>query len=79
MSQAEIEAVWAEFHIDRIPGHDMSNVCRLAAAILALRAESKKRAEEVDRLLSQIEKDDFDVEVQGVDFDPIRKVLGVKS
>lgn len=77
MNQAEIEAVWVEFHIEPT-GHDASNECRLAAAILALRAESKKRAQEVDRLLSQIEKDDFDVEVQGVDFDPIRKVLGVK-
>jgi len=42
MNRAEIETVWAEFHIDRIPGHDMSNECRLAAAILVLRDENRQ-------------------------------------
>lgn len=35
----QIEAVWARHHIERLPGHDMSNECRLAAVILALEAE----------------------------------------
>jgi hypothetical protein len=38
MGEAEIESVWREFHINRIPGHDMTYECRLAAAILTLRA-----------------------------------------
>lgn len=42
MNQEQIEAVWSELRIERIPGHDMSNECRLAAAILQMR-ESVKR------------------------------------
>lgn len=36
--QQKIERVWAEHHVEPT-GHDMTNECRLAAAILALRAE----------------------------------------
>lgn len=41
-SEADIEAVWARHHIERIPRHDMSNECRLAAVILSLEDDLRK-------------------------------------
>jgi NTP pyrophosphatase (non-canonical NTP hydrolase) len=38
-TQQEIEAIWERHHIERIPRHDMSNECRLAAVIIALEKE----------------------------------------
>jgi len=43
MNQAEIEAVWAEFSVQPT-GADMTNECRLAAGIIALRAEVSRKA-----------------------------------
>lgn len=37
--EEEIKAVWSEFHVERARGADMTNECRLAAAILKLRAQ----------------------------------------
>lgn len=37
--EIEIESVWDRYSVTRIPGHDMTNECRLAARIVALEAE----------------------------------------
>jgi NTP pyrophosphatase (non-canonical NTP hydrolase) len=43
-TRQEIEAVWERHHIERLPGHDMSNEYRLAAVILALEKELAEAA-----------------------------------
>lgn len=35
VTQEEIEKVWADHHVERVP-HDMTNECRLAAVIVTL-------------------------------------------
>lgn len=49
INQEEIDAVWDAHGVVRFPGIDMSNECRLAAAIMSLQGTLKRAQEASNR------------------------------